>query len=94
MKGQKKDKGALSPCDAEVRRYVEMTKDILDVRQEKVEAIKKRIESGTYDVSAESVAESILDLCRSLKSDEPSTPQIEKPDDQTKGNGRKDGKRK
>ena len=84
MKRQKKDKGAPSPYDAEVRRYVEMTRDIPDVRQEKVEAIKKRIESGTYCVSAESVAESILDLCRSMRLGEPSTPRVEKPDDQTK----------
>ena len=67
MKDQKRDKDKSSPRADEVRRYTKMAKDIPDVRQEKVEAIKKQIESGTYRISAEEVARSIIDLQRSLK---------------------------
>ncbi len=70
MKDQKKNKDKSSPCAAEVRRYTKMARDIPDVRQEKVEAIKKQIEPGTYRVSAEEVARSIIDLQRSLKTND------------------------
>ncbi len=69
MKSRKKDKDTLSPRAAEIRKHVELAKNISDVRQEKVEIIKKQIEAGTYDVSAESVAGSLIDLHRSLKLD-------------------------
>ncbi len=67
MKGQKKDKDKSSPRADEVRKYTKIAKDLPDVRQEKVEAIKKQIESGTYRISAEEVARNIIDLQRSLK---------------------------
>ena len=70
MKNRKKDKDKSSPRAAEVRRYTKMAKNLPDVRQEKVEAIKKQIESGTYCISAEEVARSIVDLQRSLKTDD------------------------
>ena len=70
MKNQKKDKDKSSPRAVEVRRYTKIAKDLPDVRQEKVEAIKKQIESGTYRISTEEVARSIVDLQRSLKTDD------------------------
>ncbi|MFC1715452.1 flagellar biosynthesis anti-sigma factor FlgM [Candidatus Poribacteria bacterium] len=56
--------------DTEVQRLAELARGIPDVRKARVEAVKKQIKSGTYDVSAESVARSIVDLHRRLKSDE------------------------
>ena len=67
MKNRKKDKDKSSPRAVEVRRYTKMAKDLPDVRQEKVEAIKKQIESGKYRIPAEEVARSIIDLQHSLK---------------------------
>ena len=42
------------------------------VRQEKVNDIKKQIEAGTYKVSAESVAKSIIDLHAGLNREDTS----------------------
>ena len=67
---KKKDK--LSTRAAEIHRYAELAKDIPDVRREKIEAIKKQIETDMYDVSAESVARSVADLHRSLKANDKS----------------------
>jgi len=68
MKKQKKDTDISSNRAAEVRRFMKLAKDMPDIRQKKVAAIKKRIESGTYNVSAESVAERVVDLYSSLNS--------------------------
>ncbi len=70
MKKQKKGKDILPSRDAEILEFMEWTRGIPDVRKEKIEAVKKKIESGTYDVSAKSVARSIVNLHRCLKSDE------------------------
>ena len=67
---KKKGRRTLSPRDTEVQRLAELARGIPDVRKARVEAVKKQIESGTYDVSAESVARSIVDLHRCLMSDE------------------------
>ena len=53
--------------DAEVRRLKELVKSLPDVRQDKIESIKKQIDSGVYDAPAESVAESIADMARLLR---------------------------
>jgi len=57
-----KDEVILSPRAAEVQRLKKLANDVPDVRQEKIDAIKKQIEAGTYNVSTRSVAESIIDL--------------------------------
>ena len=57
-----KDEVILSPRAAEVQRLKKLVNDVPDVRQEKIDAIKKQIETGTYNVSARSVAKSIIDL--------------------------------
>ena len=56
----KKDEMTLSSRADEVLKYKEMAKTIPDMRQDKIETIKKQIESGTYNVPAELVAKSIL----------------------------------
>ena len=55
------DEVSLSPHAAEVRKFTKLAKTIPDVRQEKVESIKKQIKAGTYKVPAELVAKSIID---------------------------------
>lgn len=57
-----KDEVILSSRAAEVQMLRKLANDVPDVRQEKIDAIKKQIEAGTYNVSARSVAESIIDL--------------------------------
>ena len=59
----------LPPHDDEVRRLTELAKALPDVRMEKIESIRKQIESGTYAIPAEAVAKSILDLRRTLMVD-------------------------
>ena len=54
--------------DKEVRKFKEMAKAIPDVRQEKIDSIKKQLESGKYKVPAEAVAKSIVDLHDTLTS--------------------------
>ncbi len=66
---KKKGRKTSSTCDIEAQRLAELARGIPNVRQARIEAVKKQIKSGTYDVSAESVARSIVDLHRRLKSD-------------------------
>ena len=64
-----KDKVILSSRADEVRKLTELAKSVPDVRRDKIEAIRKRIESGTYRVPARSVAKSIIDLHREIHPD-------------------------
>ncbi len=57
-----------SHSDNEVRKFKEMAKAIPDVRQGKVDSIKKQLKSGKYKVPAEVVAKSIVDLHDTLTS--------------------------
>jgi flagellar biosynthesis anti-sigma factor FlgM len=54
--------------DNEVRKLKEMAKAIPDVRQEKIDSIKKQLKSGEYKVPAEAIAKSIVDLHDTLTS--------------------------
>ena len=65
-----KDKIELSPRAREVRRLVELAKLAPEVRLEKINAIKKQIQAGKYSVPPESIARSIIDLHKKLKSDD------------------------
>ncbi len=69
MKKQKKDRDKMSSRDAEIIKFAGWARDISGERKERVEAVKNQIKAGTYDVSAKSVANSIVDLHRSLKSE-------------------------
>ena len=57
----RKEDISLSPHAAEVRKFTELAKTLPDVRREKVEAIKKQIEAGTYKISAEQIAKKMMD---------------------------------
>jgi len=70
VKKERKDRDKLSSRSAEIQKFAEWARGISSVRKARVEAVKKQIESGTYDVSVKSVANSIVDLHRSLKPDE------------------------
>ncbi len=58
----KKDEIVLSPHVTEIRELEGAAKAISEVRQEKVEAIKRQIESKTYTTNGKLVAQSIVDL--------------------------------
>jgi flagellar biosynthesis anti-sigma factor FlgM len=51
---------------AKLLRYKEMAKGIPEVRQEKVDEIKKKIEAGKYKVDAEAIAKKMLELTQDV----------------------------
>lgn len=53
----------------EISKLRKLVKNMPEIRQDKVENVKRQIEAGTYNVSAESVAESIANLCQDLLPD-------------------------
>ena len=57
-----KDEIILSSHAAEVRQSEELARDIPDVRQQKIEAVKRQIESETYAVDSRLVARSIANF--------------------------------
>ena len=54
------DKINVSNRAATAGKMVEKLQDVPDVRQERVEALRQKIESGEYKPSAESIADAIL----------------------------------
>jgi negative regulator of flagellin synthesis FlgM len=68
----RKDEVVLSSRAAEIAKFTKLAKEIPDVRQEKIDAIKKQIADGIYNVSAESVAKSIVDLHLEINRDDKS----------------------
>lgn len=58
----KKDEIVLSPRATEIRELEEATKPIPEVRQEKVESVKKQIEANTYNVKGKLVAQNMVGL--------------------------------
>lgn len=54
------DKINVSDRAANVGKMIEKLNDLPDVRQEKVEALRQKIESGEYKPSAEQIADAIL----------------------------------
>jgi negative regulator of flagellin synthesis FlgM len=62
---KKSDRNSSDP--AEVQKFRELTKKLPDVRQDKVYEIKKKIESGEYQVDAEAVAKKMLELSQDVK---------------------------
>ncbi len=63
-----KDKVELSSRSRDVHRLAELAKLVPEVRLEKVNAIKRQIQAGNYDVPPESVARSIIDFHKTLES--------------------------
>jgi negative regulator of flagellin synthesis FlgM len=66
MSRKRKD-NAISPDHAEVQRFKEMAKGIPDVRQEKVDEIKKKIENREYNVSADDTASKMIEFAQDIK---------------------------
>lgn len=56
----KKDEVALSETAKDFQTILSKLKDVPEVREDKVEAIKKQIQAGTYNVKAEDVADKML----------------------------------
>lgn len=46
--------------------YKEMARGASDIRQEKIDEIKKKIESGEYKVDAEAIANKMLELAKDI----------------------------
>ncbi|MDQ1329706.1 MAG: Negative regulator of flagellin synthesis [Candidatus Poribacteria bacterium] len=65
--GRKRKSDVISPDPAEVQRFKEIAKGIPDVRQEKVDEIKRKIEAGEYKVNADAVAGKMIELAQDLK---------------------------
>ena len=59
----------LSSHDKEVLRLTKLAKSLPDVRRDKINLIRKRIESGIYKIPPEAVAKSILSLQYMLTAD-------------------------
>lgn len=56
----KKDSIAISQFGKDLQIAKDAVKNVSDIRMEKVSDIKKRIEAGTYNITAEQVADKIL----------------------------------
>lgn len=55
-----KDKVSFSEVGKDIQFAAKLAKEVPDVRQDKIEAIKERIKSGTYNVDAKEVSEKIV----------------------------------
>lgn len=55
-----KDKVVLSPEARQIQKAKELIEDLPDVRKEKVEEIKSRLEAGTYEIDGEKVASKMI----------------------------------
>ncbi|BAI81594.1 negative regulator of flagellin synthesis FlgM [Deferribacter desulfuricans SSM1] len=62
VKTEKHDRVEISDDRKKVENLKQKVKEASDIRQEKIDQIKKKIESGTYDVSGKKVAEKIVNL--------------------------------
>lgn len=58
---KEKDSVAISDLAKDLQIAKKAVKKAPDIRQNKVDAIKKRIQSGTYNVSAKEVADKIME---------------------------------
>jgi negative regulator of flagellin synthesis FlgM len=65
--GRKRKSDVISPDPAEVQRFKEMAKGIPDVRQEKVDEIKRKVEAGEYKVDAADVASKMIESAQDIK---------------------------
>jgi flagellar biosynthesis anti-sigma factor FlgM len=65
----------------EVKKYADIAKKIPEVRQDKIDAIKKQIEEGTFNVPAEYIADSIIAHHKELTSTETPLNKVKKRQD-------------
>lgn len=57
---KKRDKIALSTKGKDYQMAMEAIKNVPDIRQDKVDEIKKKVNSGTYNIDAEEIAEKMI----------------------------------
>lgn len=63
----REDNVELSRTAGELKRAQKALEDVPDIRQEKIERIKNRIENGTYEIKPDKIADKMLK--ESLKND-------------------------
>jgi negative regulator of flagellin synthesis FlgM len=56
-----KDKISLSGQAKEINDLKKLISDLPDIRQDRIDALKKAIETGNYNIDANSIAEKILE---------------------------------
>ena len=59
-RGQVEDDGALSPTTKGIQNAQELMKRIPDVRQDKIDRLRKQLEDGTYRVDADKIADKMV----------------------------------
>jgi len=64
--GSERDTVNISAEVREIRRLVEKTLNISDIRPEKVEDLKRKIEAGEYNIPAEELADKILEYMKKI----------------------------
>jgi len=64
--GSERDTVNISAEAREIRRLVEKTLDISDVRPEKVEDLKRKIKAGEYNIPSEKLADKILEFMKKI----------------------------
>jgi len=50
----------------ELNKYKNMAKEIPDIRHEKIDEIKKKIESGRYELDAEAIINKMIELTQDI----------------------------
>ncbi|HBM81527.1 MAG TPA: flagellar biosynthesis anti-sigma factor FlgM [Clostridiaceae bacterium] len=61
---KKGDTIEISKEGKEIAKYVSIVKNISDIRVQKIEDLKQKIESGKYDVSSEDIAKKIVNAIK------------------------------
>jgi len=64
---KKYDKIEISREGMEIAKYVSMAKNAPDIRIQKVNEIKSKLQNGTYKISSEAIAEKILEAIKEEK---------------------------
>lgn len=54
------EKVSLSPAARDIQRAEQALRELPDVREEKIEELKQRIEAGEYEIKGDRIAEKIL----------------------------------
>ncbi|MBD3183636.1 flagellar biosynthesis anti-sigma factor FlgM [Candidatus Poribacteria bacterium] len=57
---------SVSRHNKEVQKYIKMAKNVSHIRQDKIEELKKLIESGEYKIDSDKVAQSIIELHKDI----------------------------
>lgn len=60
VRGNKSDQLNISKKAQEIKILQNNLQDVSNLRQEKVEKLKKQVQSGTYNVSSKAIAEKII----------------------------------